>query len=277
TWAKKGTQLARKVAKAGGASAVDVQILETEERSARLAWLEARDGLEDEKAGLGALLVLSPEALPKLSPLSESLPVAIPPDREILLSLLLTKSPELARLEAAHRVAGRELGVELARQLPDLQVGIEAEYEAEGGVIIEIPLGLSLPLWNANREAVAGARAELALARESYRAMLDQMVAAFENANVRLKRLEARLAVLDGEILPAHRQALKDAQRALEVSDFDSLQYVELERAHRELQDSRFELLLEVLTARIELEQTVGAPLFPLPGKPEAQEKEKKK
>jgi outer membrane protein TolC len=264
-WAKKGTVLARRIAVAGGASAVDVQVVETEERAARLALHEAEDQLSDDRAAMAELLLLSPSRLPVLPNLAPVPPPGPALDRGELVKAMVAASPELARLEAEFRVAGRGLGVELAKRIPDLAVGFEAEWEDGGEIMLALPFGFSLPLWNANREGVAAARAEKSLAIEAYRTGMDRAVASLETLIQRLGRLEKRRKVLVGEILPSHRTALKDARRALEVSDFDPLQYVELERAHREWQRASVDLLGEILSTRVELEGTVGTPLYRIP------------
>jgi outer membrane protein TolC len=158
--------------------------------------------------------------------------------------------------------------------VPDLSLGVAGEWEDGEGLSLGLPLGFTLPFWNANREGVASARAEVEEALEAYRTAVDRAVAALETLSARLERLEARRKVLVEEILPSHRRALEKARRALEVSDFDPLQYVELERAHREWQEASVELLGEILAVRIELEAVVGAPLFPLPeARPAKEEK----
>jgi outer membrane protein TolC len=237
-WAEKGTLLARRIAEAGGASAVDVQVVETEERASRLARLEAENDLADERDALAERLLLPPSRFPEFPRLVSSPPKGVPPAREVLLKRLIAESPELARLEAEHRVAGRGLGVELAKRVPDLAFGVAAEWEDGEGLALGLPLGFTLPFWNA-------------------------------------VRLEARRKVLVEEILPSHRKALEKARRALEVSDFDPMQYVELERAHREWQEAAVGLLGEILATRIELETAVGTPLFPLPEVRPVKEKKK--
>jgi outer membrane protein TolC len=244
---------------------VDVQVVETEERAARLALHEAEDQLSDDRAAMAELLLLSPSRLPVLPNLAPVPPPGPALDRGELVKAMVAASPELARLEAEFRVAGRGLGVELAKRIPDLAVGFEAEWEDGGEIMLALPFGFSLPLWNANREGVAAARAEKSLAIEAYRTGMDRAVASLETLIQRLGRLEKRRKVLVGEILPSHRTALKDARRALEVSDFDPLQYVELERAHREWQRASVDLLGEILSTRVELEGTVGTPLYRIP------------
>jgi outer membrane protein, heavy metal efflux system len=266
-WARKGALLARRIAEAGGAAAVDVQILETEERSARLAVLEAEDRLASDREDLAALLALPPAAIPPLGALPGKLPGSSRIDPAGLRGALPSSHPGLRRLEAAHRVAEKALRVERAGGIPDLEVGIEAESEPGGGTVLGLPLGWTLPLWDANREGVAAAEADLASARGAYRAAMDGAVADLETAGARLGRLEARLRIMDGEILPTHRLALEGARKALEVSDFDPLRYVELERAYRLSVQSQAELVRETLAARTDLERAAGTPLFEMPGK----------
>lgn len=265
SWARKGVDLARKVVKAGGAGSLDVRLLETEARAARLARLEAADALAEARAEIAVLVGSAPSALPVLPPLSVALPHAPVPPVATLRDTMVAAAPALVRGALEVALAERELALERASGWPDLGIGFEAESEADGWTL-GLPLSFALPLWNGNREGVAAARGAVDTAREGYRAEMDAAVAALETALERLARLEARRRILEEEILPGHRKALDEGRRALEVSDFDSLRYVELERAHREFLRARAALVGEVLAGRVEVERAVGAPLFPLPG-----------
>jgi outer membrane protein TolC len=168
------------------------------------------------------------------------------------------------------------LNAEKATRFPDLSLGVLAEAEPGfDDYSVAVPLGISLPLWNSNSEAIADAAAEAEAARAAFKAGLDAAVTDVYRNFAGLGRLTRRLTVLDGEILPAHRAALEEAHSALKVADFEPLRYVEMERAMRELQEERNALLEEVLIKRIDMEETVGFPMFGIPELGETKEKKK--
>jgi cobalt-zinc-cadmium efflux system outer membrane protein len=277
-WARKGEALARRVARGGGASAVDVYLLASEERAARLALMEARHEKITAREEVAALLGLEVAALPVIPTAAGSLP-AVPSGLEKRVrEKILETSPELLRLAAAFGVAAQALGLERAARWPDLTVGLEAQAEpgAMDEVGLSMPFSLSLPLWNRNSGASAEAKAEVARCRGAYREALNRILADLDAFLAAQTRLGDRLRLLDHEILPAHRKALDLAREAMAVSDFDSFRYVELQRYYRELLTQRWALLPEIIKGRSDIEVLVGELLFPLPlAKPKAR-KEKK-
>ncbi len=266
-WARKGVSLARRIAAAGGASAVDVHVLETEERASRLALLEAEDVHSGDLDALAGLLNLEASALPEIPETSSPVPPRPAFDRSAIHSILSESSPALARAAAAHSEACARVASEQAAAFPDIEAGFEAETEPETGeVFLGMPFSVAIPFWNANSTAIAEAKGDVTRARAAYKAAFDAALAASCSAVSAADRIEKRLAVMEGEILPAHREAISNAMTALESSDFDPLRYVELERALRILEQGRCAILREIAEKRAALEMLAGRPLFPMPG-----------
>lgn len=71
----------------------------------------------------------------------------------------LTKHPLLQASMAAHHTSEAELQREIRKQYPELAVNPGFEHE-DGNSKIGIGVGINLPLWNRNREAIAQATAE---------------------------------------------------------------------------------------------------------------------
>lgn len=90
--------------------------------------------------------------------LPDGVPALVPqPSADALLD-----SPALKAQQAAYGASETELRAEIRKQYPEL--GISPLYaHDDGNEKISVGVELSLPIWNRNREAIAGARAERSL------------------------------------------------------------------------------------------------------------------
>ena len=126
--------------------------------------------------------------------LSGSVDVDLPtPSREEALGRLLAQSPELARARAGVERARCEVALQCAERVPNVEFEMWAKHDAttdEG--LLDVGVGLPLPLFNRNQGNIVTAQAELIAAqREVERVELD---------------LRNRFAVAFGEFVNARRQ-----------------------------------------------------------------------
>ena len=126
--------------------------------------------------------------------LAGSVDVDLPaPSREEALGRLLAQSPELARARAGVQRARCETALQCARRVPNVEFEMGAKHDAttdEG--LVDVGVGLPLPLFNRNQGNIVTAQAELIAAqREVERVELD---------------LRNRFAVAFGEFVNARRQ-----------------------------------------------------------------------
>jgi outer membrane protein, heavy metal efflux system len=207
-----------------------------------------------------ALLGLAPEAPVEL------VPALAAPAGETLGELLVVddalerierRSPLLARLRAEHAVAEEALRREIRAQAPDLALGPRLESD-EGRARAGLLGALPLPLWNANRRAIAEARAARELARVAIDAGREELVGLHAQARVRLAALEAQRAELEATLIPLALAQLADARALMRLGEGSALLLFEsLAGAIR----SRLELIAareaEAL-ARVELAHLLG-------------------
>ena len=122
------------------------------------------------------------------------LPAGIPaavaaPSQEQLL-----QHPVLKAAMAEHDTSEAELKLEIRRQYPELSFGPGFEHE-DGNSKIGLGIGINLPLWNRNREAIARAGAERSIkeydAVATWRDLMQQSVSLVDMQELLLKHCRA--------------------------------------------------------------------------------------
>lgn len=191
------------------------------------------------EARLRELLGLTPDAPVKFvaSPLVERVEAPLQSHPRVALSL------------ASYEAAERALELEIAKQYPDLELGggmgsDEGDSRLLGGVSIP------LPLLNANRRAIAEARAR----RDAARAEVEAEVARLESARALARRevVAAREAIefIEREVAPLVDRQLAEARKLLEAGEFNPLLV-------REAIDAATDARLDLIDARLALDEAV--------------------
>lgn len=129
---------------------------------------------------------------------------------------------ELAEARARHAATEAALALEVQRRQPDLRLGPSAESDA-GSARIGVGGGLTLPIANGNRQAIAEARARRDAARGAYDARLEILLADLREARAEATRLGARRAWLEERLAPRTERQLGELRRLSEVGDMDVL------------------------------------------------------
>ena len=147
--------------------------------------------------------------------LTGSVDVDLPtPSREEVLLQLLARSPELAHARAGVERARCEVALQCAERVPNVEFEMWAKHDAttdEG--LLDVGVGLPLPLFNRNQGNIVTAQAELIAAqREVERVELD---------------LRNRFAVAFGEFVNARRQVDSYANTILPSGE-ESLRLIRL-------------------------------------------------
>jgi cobalt-zinc-cadmium efflux system outer membrane protein len=153
-----------------------------------------------------------------------------------------SRDAERARLRSNPRLAAARALSEAAEEariaakwgiVPDLRAGVFGENELDRDAI-GFSFGLSVPLWNANRPAIARTGAEASLAAAEHRRLeieletsLDAALAAFALASEQSEAYRARL-------LPAARESLRIAQLSYEEGESSYLDLLDAQRTYRE-------------------------------------------
>ncbi len=138
-------------------------------------------------------------------------------------------APHPARLaaQAAFDAAESALQLEVARSRPELSFGPTAN-RADGETTLGIGLGLTLPVWNRNQQAIAQATA----ARESARIGLEQAIESLAHgqaqAEVNAKGAAARLAIINRDMKPLLDRQAASLDRLVALGEFDPLRLIVL-------------------------------------------------
>lgn len=261
--AAKTLAAARRLVEAGGAHALDVSLFRLEHARERARAFEARRDVANAEADLAGMLALRAEALGALAAGALPLLPAHGRDLDALTAKLHETHPMLLRAEAQHELAERELSLEIAKQYPDLTIGASVKNEVgEDSSLAELALGMALPIFDRNRGPILAATARRLQAKAAYRAAADRALGELERAHVTASIAEARRNALLDEVLPAARNNVDVAYRALPAGSADALQVLDAERSLRQVELELLEAELELQLAWSDLERAFGAPLL---------------
>jgi cobalt-zinc-cadmium efflux system outer membrane protein len=251
----------RRLIDAAQGTALDLRQTELEALEARDDLMAAREGSGEARAKLAARTGVGAGAFRTGEP--PPLPDEVPSEAA-LRSLLGAAHPGLARLRAAYSLAEKDLQLEIARQIPDLEIALTLEREPDGDKV-GLPLGIEVPIFDRNQPGIAAAEGRRAEARVRFRAEASRALAAIEAARSRVEARRNRLAVLRSRTLPAATEALALARRALAAGAADALQFLAVLRAEREVRVKTLEAERALYEAWFDLEEACGAPLLAFP------------
>ena len=234
---------AERLRTAGELDPVDARLLRIERvsQTAKLRSYEADARVAEIE--LKARLGLLPTADVKLTP---SVPI---PDVDLIadrqLPAVIAEHPRVRLARAEYDIAERTLKLEVRKQYPDLKIGGGFGTD-EGDERVLFGAALPLPLFNANRRAIAEARASREVARAGAEAEYERLLAEASVAQLRLEAARERLVYVEKELAPLADQQVADARRLAQLGDFNTLVLLEaLKTAH--------EARLDVLDARLNL------------------------
>jgi outer membrane protein TolC len=228
---------------AGELDPVDARLLRIEQvsQTAKLRAYEvnARAAEVELKARLGLLST----ADVKLTPSVLIPEVYLTADSQ--LPSVIAEHPLVRLARAEYEVAERTFKLEVRKQYPDLKIGGGFGTD-EGDERVLFGAALPLPLFNANRRAIAEARASREVARARAEIEYERLLAEASVAQVRLRAARGRLVYVEKELAPLADQQVADARRLAQLGDFNTLVLLEaLKTAH--------EAKLEVLDTRLNL------------------------
>jgi outer membrane protein TolC len=191
---------------------------------------QERGRLEGEAAvakhRLRMVLGLSPGAPLEFVP-SIDVPESAAADRDVASSSL-----QLRRLREEYEVAEHALHREIRKQYPDLAIG--PLYETDQGQSRIGFLGaIPIPVLNANRQGIAEATAERALARAAYETTVEHLQGSLAVARVRARMLRSEYEELVSVIGPMIDRQVADATTLVELGEGGGLVLLEsLIRSH---------------------------------------------
>ena len=234
------TERAERLRAAGELGPVDARLfqIESAKATARVKGLEADARAAEVR--IKSRLGLVPTANVTLVP-SVAVPAAQLPAEDSL-ETALAANPRLRVARAEYDVAERTLKLEVRRQYPDLKVGGGFGTD-EGDERVLFGAALPLPLFNANRRAIAEARAAREVARAAAEGEYEHLLGEWAAAVAERDGARVRVEYVERELAPLADRQVEDAVRLGRAGEFDALVLLEALKAGHEAK-------LEVLDAR---------------------------
>ena len=185
-----------------------------------------------------------------------------PPQTEVV--KMLSRNPQIARLndeiEARHRV----LTLEKAKAVPDPVLFGGMRYLAEDSdSAFVFSLGIPIPLFDRNQGGIMEAGYELAKARKHRKAVQTEVHALLLEAYQRLSATYDEVTALKSQVLPGARSAFDSAREGYGEGKFDYLSVLDAQRTLFDTQTQYIEALLSYHMARIDLERLTIQPIEP--------------
>lgn len=209
--------------------------IEQVRRATELTALDLRRRLAE--AAIKAVLGLTPDAGVKLVPSLPGVMDHVPPSARR--QWVEQNHPKLRQAQAEYEVAERTLATEVRRQYPDLGLaGGYGEEEAEGRLLGG--LSVPLPVFNANRRAIAEARAARAASAANAEATLEELAGGLARAEIALETARQQRELFERELTPLVDEQLRDARNLGKLGDVGTVVVLEvLTRAY----ETKIELL----------------------------------
>ena len=215
------------------------------------------------KTALLDVMGLGPEAAGLLVPTFPNITV---PDVGDVTARLIESNTELAVRFAEYQVAEDTLRLEITKQFPDIVIGSGYGTEFNDHRVM-FGLSIPVPILNANRAAIAEAKAQREVVRaetETTFARIDRTLAA---ANATLEAKQSQRTQYEQQIVPLLVEQNSDIQRIAELGELDI--YILLETLTRTLDTKQrlIDLRVSELDAAITVHRILGPGTrqFPLP------------
>ena len=240
---------------------------ESDRLKTTVEWLKQRrilaDAERDATAAEATVRALAVEPLPRPLVIRDTPALDVTAqDHDQLVALLVQRHP---RLRAALAVIERQRALtDEARQsrAPGLAVSLFHAGELDKSTT-GVAVGVSVPLWNANRGGVARALAAQSLASADAERLRVDLLAEFEARFSAFEVAAGQVRTLDQDILPAAAAGLKLARFSYEEGETSLLDLLDAQRTYRDAQKELMESRLALTLAVTELQRLLGPDFTP--------------
>ncbi|MGD9688408.1 MAG: TolC family protein [Phycisphaerales bacterium] len=175
------------------------------------------------------------------------------------------RSPAMLVAAAEYEAAEKALELEIRKQYPDLHIGPGFGRE-DGQDQVLLGLSIPIPILNANRQRIAEARAQRALAQVGVETTLEQTIAALRTAEVRLAAASRRRQTLETEIVPLVDAQYSDARQVARLGEVNTLVLLESLTRQQEAKVGLVEAARDEALGAIDRDELVGPhPAPPVP------------
>lgn len=134
----------------------------------------------------------------------------------------LVEGPRVLLAQREHTVAERALALAVRKQWPDLTL-IPGWEEEDAQPRVGLGISLPLPLWNANAQEIAKARATRSFAAENLRGALEDAFQRLAQAETHLRSAAEQRELISKELLPLAERQITDARQLAQLGRLDTL------------------------------------------------------
>jgi len=228
--------------------------LQVELSSKMVELTEAELQVLQENFDLLGLIGLSPTAASLLIPTYPAINLPIVEDET---ARLIQANTELAVRFAEYETAESSLHVEIKKQFPDIVLGGGYGSEFNDHRVL-FGLSIPLPIINANREGIAVASANRAVARAAAETTFAQLYLSLAAASITLDMTQSQRDHYEQQIVPMLEDQTRDIERIVELGEVDT--FILLETVTRQFGAKKklIELQLKELSAAIHMTQLLG-------------------
>jgi cobalt-zinc-cadmium efflux system outer membrane protein len=261
--AEKSTTITKNMVDAGQMTALDLGLIELEAGRLKIETLSAEALEVNARGDLSRIVGVHAEAFKNLP--NDALPKLpeTPLSPEELRKIMLANHPELARLRAQYEITERQLHLELSKQYPDFKIGPTYDHErGERKTNLGLTLGIDLPVFDRNQQAIASAKQKREEVRVKYEAAANRALAALDQAYANTHLAGERLKLLNTLLVPRANANIELSRKAVETGVSDFLKFLEAQRSQRAVLVETVDTELSLRSAWVELEQAVGYPLL---------------
>ncbi len=243
---------------AGNLSARNLALERAAASEAQLIALEAEVHVHRARAEFGTTLGLT-TGLAWDAPAHLPLPVKAEDDIDHLLELAASSRLDLAAARSKVDLLADRLGVtNWTRWLGDIQFGVETERETDGARLTGPTIGIEIPIFSQNRDAVLRAEAELTSAIAAYERILIDVENSVRLAGAEVANARARIAEYRDVLVPQRVAAVARAQEEVNFMLIGIFELIASKQAEYDAYHGYIEVVAEYWLARTELSRAVN-------------------
>ena len=190
-----------------------------------------------------------------------------PPRGDDDVDRLLATSTALAARRAEYEVAEQTLRREIREQVPDVTFGFGPGSEERDDRLL-FTGSIPIPVLNANRLAIARARARREEARVALEAELESATRRVSLARAALEAVQRQRSAIEGDLVPLLDEQAREVERLAELGELDTFVLLETIRQSYGAKRRALELMRDEAAAAADLARLMGPPrpAAPAPG-----------
>jgi cobalt-zinc-cadmium efflux system outer membrane protein len=249
----------------------DVYRVQTQLETARVALLDAREGLTKAKRALGVLVGLPPdkaETLEVRGTIQDTGPA--PPAEGELVRLALSWRPDVVAYRLGIKTAEANVRLQMANRFPDVYVLYQpytlqdnTPYGLKSPTSWALGVTVPLPVYNRNQGGIARAKLNVAQSRLELSTQERQLITDVQQAYKEYLVTSQILSKIRGEILPAALQVREDTKRLYLGGEVNVVSFLNAQREYQDTVKQYLDTVVRHRRAMLALNTVLGLRVLP--------------